>query len=379
MFQHLFTARLKCLTRDRQMMFWTLFFPLLLATFFNMSLSNLNNTEAFHPIDIAVVDNDRYRQNKDFQSVLEEVSQGEDRIFNLTKTDGEKAEKLLDDGKIKAYVTVGTEIGMTVRESGLSQNIVRAFLNSYSQTSSAVASIVRENPASVKNGLIEAVSDRGEYTREVSGSSAEPNNVLNYFYSLIAMSCLYGGFWGLKEVTDIQADLSQRAARVNVAPVHKLKIFLYNMCAAILLHFSEMLVLLAYLYFGLKIDFGSKTLFVLLTTFAGSVLGVSFGAFVSALVKKGEGVKVAVLLAVSMAGSFLAGMMSEEMKYIVAQNVPVLSYLNPVNLLTDALYSLYYYDVMTRYGWNMAAVCAFALLFCLGSYFMIRRQKYASL
>ncbi len=360
-------------------MFWTLFFPLLLATFFNMSLSNLNNTEAFHPIDIAVVDNDRYRQNKDFQSVLEEVSQGEDRIFNLTKTDGEKAEKLLDDGKIKAYVTVGTEIGMTVRESGLSQNIVRAFLNSYSQTSSAVASIVRENPASVKNGLIEAVSDRGEYTREVSGSSAEPNNVLNYFYSLIAMSCLYGGFWGLKEVTDIQADLSQRAARVNVAPVHKLKIFLYNMCAAILLHFSEMLVLLAYLYFGLKIDFGSKTLFVLLTTFAGSVLGVSFGAFVSALVKKGEGVKVAVLLAVSMAGSFLAGMMSEEMKYIVAQNVPVLSYLNPVNLLTDALYSLYYYDVMTRYGWNMAAVCAFALLFCLGSYFMIRRQKYASL
>ncbi|MDF1495424.1 ABC transporter permease [Caproiciproducens sp. CPB-2] len=379
MFQHLFTARLKCLIRDRQMMFWTLLFPLLLATFFNMALSNLNNTEAFHPIDIAVVDNDRYRQNKDFQSVLEEVSQGEDRIFNLTKTDGEKAKKLLDDGKIKAYVTVGTEIGMTVRESGLSQNIVRAFLNSYSQTSSAVASIVRENPASIKDGLIDAVSARGEYTREVSGSSAEPNNVLNYFYSLIAMSCLYGGFLGLKEVADVQADLSQRAARVNVAPVHKLKIFLYNVCAAILLHFSEMLVLLAYLYFGLKIDFGPKSLFVLLTTFAGSVLGVSFGAFVSALVKKGEGIKVAVLLAVSMAGSFLAGMMFEDMKYIVAQNAPVLSYLNPVNLLTDAFYSLYYYDVMTRYGWNMAAVCAYALLFCLGSYFMIRRQKYASL
>ncbi|WP_444658213.1 ABC transporter permease [Caproiciproducens sp. R2] len=379
MFQHLFTARLKCLIRDRQMMFWTLLFPLLLATFFNMALSNLNNTEAFHPIDIAVVDNDRYRQSKDFQSVLEEVSQGEDRIFNLTKTDGEKAERLLDDGKIKAYVTVGTEIGMTVRESGLSQNIVRAFLNSYSQTSSAVASIVRENPASIKDGLIDAVSARGEYTREVSGSSAEPNNVLNYFYSLIAMSCLYGGFLGLKEVADVQADLSQRAARVNVAPVHKLKIFLYNVCAAILLHFSEMLVLLAYLYFGLKIDFGPKSLFVLLTTFAGSVLGVSFGAFVSALVKKGEGIKVAVLLAVSMAGSFLAGMMFEDMKYIVAQNAPVLSYLNPVNLLTDAFYSLYYYDVMTRYGWNMAAVCAYALLFCLGSYFMIRRQKYASL
>ncbi|MBW7572182.1 ABC transporter permease [Caproiciproducens faecalis] len=379
MFLHIFKARLKCLIRDRQMMFWTLLFPLILATFFNMALGNLNNTEAFHPIDIAVADNAQYRENQQFRSVLKEVSEGDDRIFNLTETDPQNAEKLLADGKIKAYVTVNSKVGMTVRESGLSQNIVRAFLNSYSQTSSAVTSIVRENPASLRNGLIKEVSDRKEYTKEVSGSSAEPNNVLNYFYSLIAMSCLYGGFWGLKEVADVQADLSTRAARVNVAPVHKLKVFLYNMCAAILLHFSEMLVLLAYLYFGLKIDFGLKTALVLLTTFAGSILGVSLGAFVSALVKKGEGVKVAVLLAVTMTGSFLAGMMVQEIKYAVAQNAPILSYLNPVNLLTDAFYSLYYYDVMTRYGWNMAMIGAYALLFCTGTYFIIRRQKYASL
>lgn len=376
---HIFATRLKCLLRDRQTIFWTLMFPLILATFFNMAFSNLNNAETFHPIDIAVINDAGYQQNKDFKSVLEGVSKGSDRMFNLTAATGQEAATLLNDGKIKGYITVGSEIGLTVNDSGLSQNIIKSFLDSYKNTSSTAKSIISQNPASVQNGLLDDLKSQTQYTREVSGNSAEPNDVLNYFYSLIAMACLYGGFFGMKEVTDIQANISQRAARVNVAPVHKLKIFLVSMSSSLLVHFTELLILLAYLRFGLNIDFGAKTGFVLLTTFAGSVLGVSFGAFVSALVAKGEGIKVAIMLAVSMTGSFLAGMMYQDIKYIVAQKAPILSYLNPVNLLTDAFYSLYYYDTFTRYALNMGILGIFIVLFCAVSYLIIRRQKYASL
>lgn len=380
MFAHIFTTRLKCLVRDRQTVFWTLLFPLILATFFNMAFSNLNNSETFHPINVAVINDTGYRQNGDFKSVLEEVSKGDDRIFNLTTvTGGQEANQLLNDGKIKGYITVGSQIGLTVNDSGLDQNIIKSFLDSYQKTASVAKSIITQNPASVQSGLLDDLGTEQEYTKEVSGTNASPNNVLNYFYALIAMSCLYGGFFGMKEVSDIQANLSQRAARVNVVPVHKLKIFLINMLASLSVHFAELLVLLAYLYFGLNIDFGAKTGFVLLTTFAGSILGISLGAFVSALIPKGEGIKVAVLLAVSMIGSFLSGMMYQEMKYIVAQKAPVLSYLNPVNLLTDSFYSLYYYDTFTRYALNMSVLGIFILAFCAASYFIIRRQKYASL
>ncbi len=360
-------------------MFWTLLFPLILATFFNMAFSNLNNNEAFHPIDVAVVNNAAYEQNHDFKTILEDVSKGDDRIFNLTAVSEQEAVQLLNDGKIKGYITVDSQIGLTVNASGLNQDIIKSFLYNYRQTSSTVNSILKTNPAALQNGLLNDLSVRKEYTREVSGTSAAPNNVLNYFYSLIAMSCLYGGFFGMKEVSDIQANLSQRAARVNAAPVHKLKIFLINMSAALLVHFGEMLLLLAYLFYGLKVDFGAKTGFVLLTTFVGSVLGLAFGAFVSALIPKGEGVKVAALLAVSMLGSFFSGMMYQEIKYIVAQNIPVLSYVNPVNLLTDAFYSLYYYDTFTRYALNMGILGVFVFVFCSGTYVIIRRQKYASL
>jgi ABC-2 type transport system permease protein len=80
-----------------------------------------------------------------------------------------------------------------------------------------------------------------------------------------------------------------------------------------------------------------------------------------------------------MGGSFLAGMMVGEMKYIVAQNLPALSYINPINLLTDALYSLYYYDSLSRYFTNMAILAAYILIFGLGTHLIVRRRKYARL
>jgi len=379
MFAHIFTNRLKCLLRNRVLVFWTLLFPIVLAIFFNMAFSNLNNKEIFHPIDIAVVDNTQYQQNKDFKTVLEKISTGSDRTFNLTTTTKENADKLLDDNKISGYINVDKETKLTVKKSGLDQSIIQAFLDNYSQTTSAVTSMIKADPAVIQNGLLNDIGKTQEYTKEVSGNSAAPNSTLNFFYTLIGMACLYGGFWGLKEIADIQADLSTRAARVNIAPVHKLKAFLSSMSAALFINFAELLIFLAFLRYALNIDFGQKTGFVLLTTFVGSIAGISLGAFLSAVVKKGEGIKRAVLLAVTMFGSFLAGMMYENMKYIVAQNAPIVSYLNPVNLLTDAFYSLYYYDTYTRYALDMVILGGFVLVFCAVTYFIIRRQKYASL
>ncbi len=379
MFVHIFTTRIKCLFRDKVLVFWTFLFPIILAIFFNMAFSNLNNNEAFHPIDIAVINNTQYQQNKDFKTVLEKVSTGSDRTFNLTAATKENADKLLDDNKISGYITVGSDIGLTVKESGLNQTIIKTFLDQYGQTSSAVTSIIKADPSSIQKGLLNDVSSHQNYTKEVSGTSAAPNNTMNYFYTLIAMACLYGAFWGVNEVNDIQADISTKAARINVAPVHKLKTFLYSLSASLTISFAELLLLLLFLRYGLNVDFGPKTGFVVLTTFVGSLTGLSLGALISAIVKKNLGLKIAVLLAVSMTGSFLAGMMYQDMKYMIATNAPIVGYLNPVNLLTDAFYSLYYYDTYTRYALNMGILGVFIVVFCAVTYMIIRRQKYASL
>ena len=57
MFVHIFSYRLKCLLRDKVTIFWTMLFPLLLATFFQLAFSNLTTGEKFKPVTIIAVDN----------------------------------------------------------------------------------------------------------------------------------------------------------------------------------------------------------------------------------------------------------------------------------------------------------------------------------
>jgi len=378
MFAQIFINRLKCLLRNRETVFWTVAFPLVLSVFFNLAFSNLDKSETFNPVNVAVVNDENYQNNIFFKAALNEVSKGDDRLFNLMEVTEEEAERLLSSNSIDGYITVGSSLKLIVGKSGINQNIIKSFIDNYLHTFSTVNNILVKNPAGSR-ALFENLSQRVSYTREVSPSSAAPNNVLNYFYTLIAMACFYGCFWGMREITDIQADLSSLAARINTAPVHKMKAFIYSLCASLLIHLVEMAILLSFLRFVLNVDFGSRTGYVILTVILGSIAGLSFGAFVSALVKKSEGFKIGIMIGATMIGSFLAGMMYQNMKYIVAKKVPLLSYLNPVNLLTDAFYCLYYYDTLKRYAINMGLLTIFIIVFWTGTYLVIRRRKYASI
>lgn len=384
MFGHIYYYRIKCIIRDKQMMFWTLLFPILLAILFQMSLSNITSSEIFKEIKIAVVDNSEYRENTDFQTVLSSVSQkdgttGEEKLFNVKYTSNEDADKLLNEGKIEGYIVFDDGIKLTVKNSGLNQTVIKGFLDDYNQTTSTVANVLRENPTAAQTGLISDISNRKDYLKEVTASKSEPDTTVHYFYTLIAMACLYGSFLGLKEVMAVQANQSSQGARVNLAPTHKLKVFSVSLLAAVTIQLLEILALLLFLCFALKVDFGNQLGYIILTCIAGSFTGVTFGAFVAAVVKKGEGVKAGIIIGGSMAMSFLAGMMYAGMKLIISRNVPILGYLNPANLISDSFYSLYFYNNHTQYFINLLLLCGFTVLFSFMTYVVLRRQKYASL
>jgi len=383
MFWHIFSNRLKCILRDKGLIFWTMIFPLILATLFGMAFSNISKNETFKSIDIAVVNNEAYQKDGNFKNFLTDASQGEEKLFNINLATADEAEKLLDNGKVSGYITVGTQINLVVKHSGLNQTIIKSVLDEYTQTASAVGSILTNNPTANHSGLMKDIGDRKEYTKNFQiGTKDKPDSSVNYFYSLIAMACLYGSFFGRKEITDTQADLSKQAARVNVAPVHKLKLLIAGLLAGFAVLFIEILILISYLAFALEVDFGNQLGFILLTCFIGCGTGITFGAFVSAIVKKSDGIKTAILIGTTMMSSFLAGMMSgyaNNIRYVIEKNVPILAYINPVALITDTLYALYYYDTHTKFYINIGILSGFTVLFCLFTYLIIRRQKYASI
>ena len=80
-----------------------------------------------------------------------------------------------------------------------------------------------------------------------------------------------------------------------------------------------------------------------------------------------------------MACSFFAGMMGITMKYIIDKNIPIINKINPVSMITDGLYSLYYYDTLDRYLFNIISLLIFSFVLIFISFIFLRRQKYDSI
>ncbi len=379
MFLHVFVNRFKCLLRDRQLIFWTLLYPLVLGTFFSLAFSNIGSGEAFTSIPIAVVDTAAYQADTTFQSALDSVSAGseaEQPLFDVTVVSQDEADRQLEEGTVKGYVLLDDGAHVVVKETGINQTIIKQFMDSYLQTGSAFMRIAHSNPAA----LADIQFDGGAtHVKPVAPGKSDPDSWVIYYYALIAMASLFGGFWGIKEITDIQANLSAKGARLNVAPVNKLKMLVYSFPAAILIQFLSCVVLVAYLNFVLGVHFGNQLLFVLIACLAGSITGVTFGAMLGAVIKGGEGIKIAVLLVTSLLMSFLSGLMVMEIKYTVVHAAPIMAYVNPANLISDAFYSLYYYTSYAKFFENIGLLLGISAVFTLIVYLITRRQRYASL
>ncbi|MDM8311249.1 ABC transporter permease [Clostridium cadaveris] len=381
MFFHNYKYRIKCIVKDKQMMFWTLLFPIILATLFNLAFSNLSSAENFSSINIAVVKDDEHEKNTEFIEVLKSVSNGENdkNLFNGEYTSKDMAQKLLDDNKVDGFIYFNDGIKVVVKKSGINQTILKSFVDEFKQTSSTIKTIIEKNPEIINQGTLNSLMKRSNYIKDVSISKVNPDTTVNYFYTLIAMTCFYGSFLGIKEVSAIQGNQSAQGARINTAPTNKLKVFMVSMAAATTVQLFDIGILIAYLALIIKVGFGNQLGYIILTCIIGTIAGVTFGTCIGAIIKKGEGLKIGILVGLTMIMSYFSGMMYDKMKYIVNNNMPILGYINPVNLIADSFYSLYYYDNLTKFFTNLSLLCGFSIIFSSITYLVLRRQKYASL
>jgi ABC-2 type transport system permease protein len=373
----LYKTRLKCLFRNKESMFWSYMFPIILASCFYFGFSNIWSAESFDTIPIAY---DNEGAENDFLKELIssfEITNGKP-MFDITYCDKVEAKKLLDDKKIEAYIIGSEDPVLYLNENGMNETIVKAFLDNYRRKSVTIETVLKENPNAIEEGLLDDVMQFDQYAEEVK-SEKNPDNMLIYFYALMAYTCIFAANWGLDEVINIQADLSSRGARVSMSPMNKMKLFFCNLSASFTAHLGSLALLFVYMYFIMKVDFGDNLLYLILICLLGSLNGLTLGAAIGVWVKKKAEVKEAILLVIVLGGGFLSGMMVAQIKYMIADKFPLLGYINPVNLVTDAMYSLYYYDTYERFFLNTGILFIITILLGAASYMGIRRKNYASI
>ena len=154
---------------------------------------------------------------------------------------------------------------------------------------------------------------------------------------------------------------------------------IYDLLGGLTIQFACLLVLLAYITLVLGINFGPQTGLVILTCLVGSILGVSFGAMISAASKLKEQAKSAILITVSMVCVFLSGLMVGGINYVIAERAPVIAWINPAARITDAFYSLYFYDTYERFILNIVIVLGMSVIMFFITALSLRRQRYESI
>lgn len=394
MFFHNFKYTLKILFKNKMLIFWTFAFPIILGTLFQMAFSDIEKSERFQVIDIAIVENDSFRNNPLLKEAFKTLgdSKSEDRLFDIQYiSKQEEASELLDKDKIEGYLIFEDAPRVVVKKNGVNQTILKYVTEEIIQQEDIFKALLEQKikeeafPKEEMSSFYEELYIEALGMMGVSGSNIKDTSSdhLSYtmieFYTLIAMACLYGGILGMVAINQNLANMSSNGKRVAISPISKMKLIFSSALASYVTQLIGIILLFVYTILVLKVDYGNHFLQVILLSLAGCFAGLSMGIAVSSLIKQGENVKTGIIISITMMGCFLSGMMGITMKYIIDKNIPILNQINPANMITDGFYSLYYYDTFDRFFKNFFGLIVFSLIMILLSGYSLRRQKYDSI
>ena len=355
--------------------FWSLFFPLILGTLFYFAFGQIDEAD-FEAVPAAVVAG----ENADtvFMDFLKSISDSEEPLIQLKEMSQTEAAEALNSHKISGIFVVNEAPSLTVSGNGLEESILQSLLESYENGKKTLTTVALTHPEGME-AAIEQMSEYTELVQQVSLGGKTTDGNAQFFYALIAMACLYGAFIGFGSAITLQANLTALAARRCVTPTHKLTLIVSEMLSSFLLHFFNLLVLLIYMRYILHLNFNGQFPDMLLVSMIGGMIGVAMGIFIGSIGRMGEGIKVGILLAISMSCSFLAGLMNNTMKNIVEQHVPVINRINPAALISDAFYCINVYNDTARYTRNLITLSIMCVVLIFASFCLVRRERYDSI
>ncbi|MDF9825504.1 ABC-2 type transport system permease protein [Breznakia sp. PF5-3] len=373
---HIFKYRFICFIKDKTILFWSLLFPIGLATLFFFAFSNLGSESNLDVIKVAVVDNG----NKDFNAVVEELSkEGDNQILDATYTSEKKAKKLVKDGEVEAALVSSDKPTVLYRNDTLETQILKEVVQSYLRINATVNTIANENPQKMNDMVITDLIENKVLVKDYGSNAGSSDPTMQYFYTIIAMTCMYGGFWGLKSISDTQANQSDRAIRLNIAPTHKMKLVFIDYLVTFTLMVVELAITFAYLILVLGVDFGSYFPQVIGVSLCGVLMSLGMGIMIGCISKLKENTNITIISMGSLFSCFLAGMMASNMPYILNQSVPFIKYINPATLITNSFNMLYYYEDISPVYINMAILVGMGIIALIISYNVLRRKAYASI
>lgn len=339
----------KNMFRDRSMIFWMLIYPIVLVSFFYTAFSGITNGE-IEDINVGA------EKGNNSAYILENIE-----LLNLVEIEEQDIKEALKNDEIDGFVD--KDLNLLVDKSGPNQTIIKSILDTIRQTIAL-------------NAPLEKLDFSANY---LTKESQEANGLLVIFYSLIAMVSAYGIFPGIEITNIVQANLTPLGARLNTAPIKKSTLLISGVLVGLAINLLSNVLLFLFIHFVLDLDIirnlAATSIFILL----GNLFGISLGIFIGASNRRSPGFKNMLAVTSTLSLSFIAGLMSPDIKYMIESNTPIVARINPMSLITNNLYRINLLNNTSGLT-NGALILAFySSTLILTSYIFLRRRQYDSI
>lgn len=406
---------------------WTLIFPIVLATVFNFMFEPMRSTGSVEAVKVAVVADDAW-EDSPFSQVVDTLREADEPLLAVHPVATEQeARGLIAEGSVAgAYIVdaagpadaagaasgSGTAAGSSDVSTSTSSagstgapriilapagsgtgsdafyDVNRAILESvatsYLQSEALIEELATHDPVALSDPTtIENALGLSVSVREVSLTHAQPDSMVRFYYALLGMASIFAAQLAGESVWHLQPTSSAAGARRTVSSTSRMRLLIPTIGACWAVSTTFLAIAFGYICLTAHIDFSGREGLCIVGIAASSLLSCGIGALVGALPgRMGSDSRRGILTALTCLLSLFAGLYGEptmDLADTIAQAIPAATWLNPVCLIRDLFYTVYYYDTLVPFALRLAACAGIAAVLLAVSTACMRRSAHEHL
>lgn len=262
--------------------------------------------------------------------------------------------------------------------------ILESVVTSYLQSGALIEELATHDPVALSDPTtIENALGLGVSVREVSLTHAQPDSMVRFYYALLGMASIFAAQLAGESVWRLQPTSSAAGARRTVSSTSRMRLLIPTIGACWAVSTTFLAIAFGYICLTAHIDFSGREGLCLVGIAAASLLSCGIGALVGALPgRMGSDSRKGILTALTCLLSLFAGLYGEptmELADTVAHVFPAATWLNPVCLIRDLFYTVYYYDTLVPFSLRLAACAGIAAVLLAVSAACMRRSAHEHL
>lgn len=262
--------------------------------------------------------------------------------------------------------------------------ILESVVTSYLQSEALIEELATHDPVALSDPTtIENALGLSVSVREVSLTHAQPDSMVRFYYALLGMASIFAAQLAGESVWHLQPTSSAAGARRAVSGTSRMRLLIPTIGACWAISTTFLAIAFGYICLTAHIDFSGREGLCLVGIAASSLLSCGIGALVGALPgRMGSDSRRGILTALTCLLSLFAGLYGEptmELADTVAHVFPAATWLNPVCLIRDLFYTVYYYDTLIPFALRLATCMGIAAALLTVSAACMRRSAHEHL